>query len=198
MASVHDVAAFILAELGQRNVGKVQLQKLVYYSQAWSLAWDGQSLFSEPIEAWEKGPVVGDLWERSGPSPKIERIGGDTSKLSEIQRATISAVLDFYGGRSGSWLSKLTHREPPWRDARAGASGAQNPIITQDVMRAFFASYQAPPRRIPDSIARGLDLIVDLPEHIVDDMLHGEVVEIEGMEQWLETGEGDPWQTSDA
>ena len=61
MASVHDVAAFILVELGQRNVGKVQLQKLVHDSRAWSLAWDGQPLFSEAIEAWENGPVVGEL-----------------------------------------------------------------------------------------------------------------------------------------
>lgn len=188
MASVHDVAAFIEAELGK--VGAMQLQKLVYYSQAWSLVWDEQPLFSEPIEAWEKGPVVGALRGR--------RITGDQSKLSQSQRATILAVLTFYGGRSGEWLSKLTHREPPWRDARAGAHGAQNPVITQDVMRAFFASYHAPARRIPDSIARGLDMIVDLPEHLLDDVLHGEAVEVEGAEQWLETGEGDPWQTSDA
>ena len=56
MASVYDVAAFILGRLGQ--VGAMKLQKLVYYSQAWSLVWDDQPLFSETIEAWDKGPVV--------------------------------------------------------------------------------------------------------------------------------------------
>ena len=40
MASVHDVAAFILADLGW--VGAMKLQKLVYYAQAWSLVWDEQ------------------------------------------------------------------------------------------------------------------------------------------------------------
>lgn len=193
MASVHDVAAFIETELDKAGLGKVgamQLQKLVYYSQAWSLVWDEQPLFPEPVEAWEKGPVVGALRGR--------RTAGDQSKLSESQRATISAVLAFYGRRSGEWLSRLTHREPPWRDARAGANGMQNPMITPAAMRTFFASYQAPPRRIPDSIARGLDLIVDLPEELVEDVLHGEAVEVEGVEKWLETGEGDPWQMSDA
>lgn len=107
-------------------------------------------------------------------------------------------MLAFYGSRSGSWLSKLTHREPPWVDARARARGAQKPVISQAAMRSFFASYQAPPRCIPDSIARGLDLIVDLPEHLIDDVLHGKAVEVRGVERWLETGEGDPWQTSDA
>lgn len=45
---------------------------------------------------------------------------------------------------------------------------------------------------------RPVHVIVDLPEELVDDVLHGEVVEIEGVEQWLETGEGDPWPMSDA
>jgi uncharacterized phage-associated protein len=188
MACVHDVAAFIETQLGK--VGAMQLQKLVYYSQAWSLVWDEQPLFPEPIEAWEKGPVVGELWER--------RRAGDVSKLSEGQRATVSAVLAFYGSRSGTWLSKLTHREPPWVDARASATDSQQPIISQAMIRRFFASYQAPPRHIPDSIARGLDLIADLPEQLVDDVLHGEAVELEGVERWLETGEGDPWQMSGA
>lgn len=186
MASVHDVAAFIETKLGK--VGAMQLQKLVYYSQAWSLIWDEQPLFSEPIEAWEKGPVVRALRGMRG--------AGDVSKLSDNQRATISTVVAFYGHRSGEWLSKLTHREPPWRDARAGANGAQNPVITQAALRTFFASYQAPPRRIPDSVARGLNLIVDLPEHLIDDVLHGDAVEVDGVERWLETGEGDPWQTA--
>jgi uncharacterized phage-associated protein len=128
MACVHDVAAFIETELGK--VGAMQLQKLVYYSQAWSIVWDEQPLFSEPVEAWEKGPVVGALRNR--------RVAGDPTKLSEIQRSTISAVLAFYGGRSGEWLSKLTHREPPWVEARTRAKGRQNPVITHDAMRAFF------------------------------------------------------------
>ncbi len=198
MVSVYDVAAFILAELGPVNVGAMQLQKLVYYSQAWSLVWDEQPLFPEPIEAWGKGPVVGALWERCTPTPSVARIAGEASKLSDDQRDTVAAVLAFYGRRSGTWLSKLTHRESPWVDARARAKGSQKPVITEAAMRAFFAGYHAPARCIPDSIARGLDLIVGLPEHLVDDVLHGEATAIEGVEQWLETGEGEPWQTSDA
>lgn len=142
--------------------------------------------------------MVGELWERCTPTPSIARIAGDTSKLSDNQRATTAAVLAFYGHRSGSWLSKITHRESPWVDARARAKGSQKPIITQAAMRTFFAGYHAPARHIPDSIVRGLELVVGLPEHLVDDVLHGEAIEIPGVEDWLETGEGDPWQMSDA
>jgi uncharacterized phage-associated protein len=192
MATVHDVAAFILAEMGQ--VGAMQLQKLVYYAQAWSLVWDGEPLFPEQVQAWDKGPVVSELWERCARAPFVGRIAGDTSSLSVNQRATIAAVLAFYGIRSGSWLSELSHREPPWLEARLHANGSRNPVITQDAMRVFFATYHAPIRQIPDAVARGLELVVGLPKDIVADVLHEESTEVVGIEEWLETGEGNPWR----
>ncbi|WP_340375862.1 type II toxin-antitoxin system antitoxin SocA domain-containing protein [Streptomyces sp. SS7] len=35
----------------------MKLQKLVYYCQAWHLAWEGRALFPEAIQAWASGPV---------------------------------------------------------------------------------------------------------------------------------------------
>jgi uncharacterized phage-associated protein len=193
MASVYDVVAFILAELGQ--MGTMKLEKLVYYSQAWSLVWDEQPLFPEAIEAWDKGPVVRDLYRQHRRMPFVDRLErGDASALSDDQRASIAAVLAFYGRRTEWWLSELTHREPPWLDARA--TGTTNPVIAQAAMRAFFSSYQATFRHIPDSIARGLKLVVGLPSDVVDDVLHGTPTEVVGIEEWLETGRGDPWQAS--
>ena len=43
MASVFDVAAYILEKQGEMTT--LKLQKLVYYSQAWSLVWDEKPLF---------------------------------------------------------------------------------------------------------------------------------------------------------
>ena len=56
MATAHDVAAYILQKKGEMTAMK--LQKLVYYSQAWSVVWDERPLFHEKIEAWANGPVV--------------------------------------------------------------------------------------------------------------------------------------------
>jgi uncharacterized phage-associated protein len=55
MPSVLDVAQYILQRSGGMTTGK--LQKLVYYSQAWSLVWDQRPLFNERIEAWANGPI---------------------------------------------------------------------------------------------------------------------------------------------
>jgi len=43
MASVHDVAAYILDKRGPMS--HMKLQKLVYYCQAWSLVWDEELFF---------------------------------------------------------------------------------------------------------------------------------------------------------
>lgn len=58
--SAHDVAAYILHKQGPMTVWK--LHKLLYYSQAWHLAWEDEPLFGERIEAWANGPVVPDLY----------------------------------------------------------------------------------------------------------------------------------------
>ena len=40
----------------------MKLEKLVYYSQAWSLAWDGEPLFNDDFQAWANGPVCPTLF----------------------------------------------------------------------------------------------------------------------------------------
>lgn len=118
MASILDVADYILKELGP--LPAMKLQKLVYYSQAWSLVWDDKPLFIARIEAWANGPVAPSLYARHRREYLVTRkmIGGDWRNLEREQRETIDAVIEHYGGRSSQWLSDLTHAEPPWRNAR--------------------------------------------------------------------------------
>jgi len=121
MTSVHDVAAYILKQRGPMTAMK--LQKLVYYAQAWSLVWDSRPLFREPIQAWANGPVAPDLYREHKGLFTLEASNlqkGSPSRLSAAAKATIDGVLRFYGPKSAHWLSELTHREPPWRDARKG------------------------------------------------------------------------------
>lgn len=116
MASVFDVAAYILTK--QSPISAMKLQKLVYYSQAWSLVWDERALFPERIEAWANGPVVPALYRQHRGSFTVSSISrGDPRALDDDARATIDAVLDFYGRKSPRWLSDLSHMEDPWRMA---------------------------------------------------------------------------------
>lgn len=51
-----DVAKYILTKQGPMT--GYQVQKLLYYCQAWNLAVNGEPLFDDEIKAYEHGPVV--------------------------------------------------------------------------------------------------------------------------------------------
>jgi uncharacterized phage-associated protein len=142
MVSVHDVAAFILKEYG-KPMTAMKLQKLVYYSQAWSLVWDERPLFPEPIQAWANGPVAPALYAiHRGMFDVGSWPSGDPSKLDEPARDTVRAVLKYYGQRPAQWLSDLTHGERPWMNARKGLDpGERGDVeITPAAMAEYYGS----------------------------------------------------------
>lgn len=121
MLSVFDVAAYILEKQGQMTTMK--LQKLCYYSQAWSLVWDEQPLFPERFQAWANGPVCPELYQKHKGMFRISREelhAGDSGLLNSDQRETVDSVLDYYGKLGAYQLSELTHAERPWKDTRNG------------------------------------------------------------------------------
>jgi uncharacterized phage-associated protein len=188
MTTVFDVAAHLTR--AHPGLGGMKLQKLVYYAQAWSVVWDGAPLFSERLEAWREGPVSPDLFREL----KSGSIPGNPDALSVAQRETLAAVLTAYGERSGDWLSRLTHRERPWRAARAGLPAdarSQNPI-TQQSLRQFYGTIAPHLERkgFAPEYLRGLDLLVDLPEEEAALLLE-EKVQTDGASllKWLETGD---------
>lgn len=142
MANVHDVAIHILQG---KKMSAMKLQKLVYYSQAWSLAWDGTPLFPEEIQAWVHGPVVKELYRDHRGKYMVEPSdfpSGDASRLDAEQVETIDSVLSAYGRMSAGQLSELTHAETPWKRARSGLeSGDPGTFaISHESMREYYSS----------------------------------------------------------
>lgn len=141
--SAFDVAIYILEKQGVMSAMK--LQKLVYYSQAWSLVWDDRPLFLNRIEAWSNGPVVRDLYNAHKGKYQVTSFnfeGYKGSSLDEEQIDTIETVLDSYGDKSAQWLSDQTHSEKPWLLARRGLSDADrgDHEITLDSMSEYYSS----------------------------------------------------------
>ncbi|OFV94050.1 MAG: hypothetical protein A3H28_10730 [Acidobacteria bacterium RIFCSPLOWO2_02_FULL_61_28] len=140
MATVHDVAAYVLEKHGPMTTMK--LQKLVYYAQAWSLVWDEKPLFGEAIEAWANGPVVRELYDRHRGEFRVSRWEGNPNALADEEKETIDRVLGFYGVMSSQQLSDLTHREDPWKNARKGLSPNQrgDEVISHAAMAEYYES----------------------------------------------------------
>lgn len=119
MANVFDVAKYILEKKGEMTAMK--LQKLVYYSQAWTLVWDEEELFNERIEAWANGAVVPALYKEHRGLFKVNVntfSKGKSSNLLQGQKDNIDKVINFYGKLTAQQLSDINHQEPPWIIAR--------------------------------------------------------------------------------
>lgn len=141
MATVFDVAKYIFSRLG--SLPAMKLQKLCYYSQAWSLVWEERPLFGERIEAWANGPVVPDLFHLHKGQFVVEDISqGNAQALSPEEVSTVEGVIKFYSPYNSQQLSDLTHVESPWINARRGVPPGQrsNNEITHEQMHAYYSS----------------------------------------------------------
>lgn len=120
-----------------------KLQKLLYYSQAWSLVWDEKPLFRAKIRAWTNGPVIPEIYRYHKGKFKVSKWErGNARKLDKDQKETVDAVLKHYGNKTGQELSDLTHREEPWRNARSNTETSQgkSPEITLASMGEYYSS----------------------------------------------------------
>ncbi|EGO5859756.1 hypothetical protein B6A11_01275 [Enterococcus faecalis] len=142
MSDVRHVARYIIEQLG--GMTTMKLQKLVYYCQAWSLAWDEKPLFEEEFQAWANGPVCYELFsEHRGKFKVDENFLQDYSdyKFEPDELETIRIVIEHYAEKSPHYLSELTHKERPWKETRGslplGESSME--IIPKELMQEYYA-----------------------------------------------------------
>ena len=136
--TVHDSVAYILSRKGRMPA--IKLHKLLYYAQAWSLVWDDRPLFRARIEAWANGPVVPTVYGLHRGRYSVRTWpAGNPRALDSDATDTIDAVIEFYGKESSTWLSSLTHREDPWKNARGDLLPGQ--IGTREITHAAMAEY---------------------------------------------------------
>ena len=143
-----DIAYWFLAQQKVEegdSITNLKLQKLVYYSQAWSMVFRDKPLFADEIQAWDYGPVIPSLYKRYK-KYKFDNILSHKSKFdfpdfSDDETNVLNFVFKNYGEMSGQHLSKLTHEEDPWKIARAGWDSIDRPCkntIVNESMKAFY------------------------------------------------------------
>ena len=130
---------------GKTPITNKKLQKLLYYSQAWSMALTNKPLFKDKIEAWVHGPAIRSVYlefrhhgfspiTKNDSSENIKKVAGETKKfLEEIWRV--------YGKHDASYLELLTHNETPWKEARLGMcpSDSSNVEISLESMANYYS-----------------------------------------------------------
>lgn len=68
------------------GITHLKLQKLLYYAQGVYLALEDERLFSEPLEAWDHGPVVRDVYDTYCVFGRNQIIIPATTENNEIVR----------------------------------------------------------------------------------------------------------------
>lgn len=124
------------------SVSPLKLQKLLYYQQAWHMAFFGRKnqLFQEAPQAWVNGPVYPSIYQQyKGKVPGMcdhltaLHFGADedhiskelallynTLQLKEDEYRLFMSVMTLYGAKTQNQLIFLTHAELPWSEAREG------------------------------------------------------------------------------
>lgn len=146
---ITDYIIFRLKSEDDTNLSNLKLQKLLYYTQAWHLAFFGRPLFDGKFQAWIHGPVNREVFDRfkadktlysaigveDMKNPGIADLITDTDTIIHIDN-----VLEGYAQFSGVELEVLSHGEEPWIKARKGYSQhARCEVeIDESVMEAYY------------------------------------------------------------
>lgn len=134
MESAVNIAAYIASRY-QREYGapidEMKLHKLLYFSQREALIQLGEPLFAEQFRAWKYGPVLVEIRGRY----KLGLLGSDYC-LPERLLPVFNKVFAQYAGKNSWSLSRLTHGEYSWQNARIGlgpVDSGERLISTQDI-----------------------------------------------------------------
>jgi uncharacterized phage-associated protein len=142
--SVIDVAKYILHKNSRCTTMK--LERLCYYSQAWTLATTNEPLFPEDFRAWASGPVCMELFQLHKDTFVLhdKDLGEyNPEALSDEQREKIDVVLEDYWEWEPYELCEEVHQEKPWIEARVGLLPGDEceTVISKESMRTYYVGY---------------------------------------------------------
>ncbi|MEU8898001.1 Panacea domain-containing protein [Nocardia sp. NPDC048505] len=153
MVTALDVAGYVYRQRGWVDAWK--LEKLIYFAQAWHLAWDGRPLFADRFQAWPDGPVQPTVYQvnKYGRSHwfDTELPGADPDSLDPASRAIVDAVLEHYAPLAKETLVELSH-EMPWQQARGDLPSCERcdtELSESDMKRWYTAKVLRGERGIP-------------------------------------------------
>lgn len=119
-----------------REISNLRLQKLLYFVQAKFLAEKRPPCFSDPIEAWDFGPVVLSVYHEYKMFGGLDILTSETEcSIDSETSSVIDNILDYCAPYPSYQLSDIAHSQQPYIRARQNLFST---VITIDAMRQFF------------------------------------------------------------
>ena len=150
MSDAHDARgiASTLIEIGiqaDRPCTPLQVVKLTYLCHGWMLGLYNRPLSAQPVEAWQYGPVIPDVYhavKKHGREPIREPLDIPAAALDYHENDLVRQVDAAYQDFTGIQLSQITH-EPgtPWH--HIWTKFGRNTIIPNSLIREHYAELAA-------------------------------------------------------
>src|SRR6202007_1171492 len=102
------------------------------------LARHGEPLFRSKFEAWIHGPVVPQIWGQfgnGGARTIVPQVGRAQLQIDRDTEQCLRDVVDFFSLCNPFTLSRATHEEDPWREARGNRLDSMRSAETIPVER---------------------------------------------------------------
>ncbi len=152
----HDIRAianFILDQSDRMGfpITNMALNKILYFTHGWRLAFNHGPLYAQEFEAWPNGPVSPVIYhefkqnrsEPIGNRAKImDIVTGESCiaryHLTEEEVAFIVRMISFYGHREALTLSHMSHeKDAPWDIVRNSGTQLGMRIPNTDIQEYF-------------------------------------------------------------
>lgn len=131
----------------------LKIQKILFYIQAYHLAYFDKPIIEDDFQAWVHGPVSRKIYDSAKDlsilHTELQFVLEQNEKspidivnhtLTSSQIELIDDVIDELKSLSGLQLENMTHSEQPWLFARRGYEAGErcNVIIPNDLIRDFY------------------------------------------------------------
>ncbi len=119
MEKIINVAQYVFTmykKITGEVIDEMKLHKLLYFAQREALAITNEPLFEGEFEGWKYGPVCKEIRN----SITQDGILDYDSDVSDECKYIINNIILEYGALASWKLSKLSHQEISWKNARIG------------------------------------------------------------------------------
>lgn len=152
MATIKQISDYVIFRCkaeGDTDLSALKHQKLLYYIQAWHLAFYGKQAFEGDFQAWIHGPVNREIYELYRDRKYLysemtveDMVEPDVvTKIDEEIKGHVDTILDAYAKFSATELESMTHQEEPWIEARKGYAPNQRceKVIDPSLMQKYYS-----------------------------------------------------------
>lgn len=148
--TVSDYVIFKCKEQGNVSLSVLKHQKILYYIQAWHLAFEDKVAFKGEFQAWIHGPVNREIYDIYKDRKyiysdlKIDDVQDKEfyNKINDGLRLHIDTIIESYAKFTATELELMTHEEEPWIKARNGYNPNERceVVIDDNLMKKYYSA----------------------------------------------------------